>query len=120
MVPKQRILLFKKKQEKKEEKLFFSLVMLLFYFRFQAFKDPYIPVFLKLTDRIKPFKAQDPYSPTFLENVLCLILQTFLYEATFECNTTADWLNQLWFSHSAVVLHSDLQNRGQKKNGEYS
>ena len=36
---------------------------------------------------------QDPYSPTFLENVLCLILHTFLYLATFECNATSDWLN---------------------------
>ena len=27
----------------------------------------------------------DPYSPTILKNVLCLVLQTFLYLATFEC-----------------------------------
>ena len=31
-------------------------------------------------------------SPTILENVICLILQPFLYLSTFECNTTSDWL----------------------------
>ena len=36
---------------------------------------------------------QGPYSPTILENVLCLILKNFQYLAAFECNTTSDWLN---------------------------
>ena len=36
---------------------------------------------------------QGQYSPTILENVLCLIIQIFLYLATFECNTTFGWLN---------------------------
>ena len=36
---------------------------------------------------------QRPYSPTILMNVLCLILQIYLYLEAFECNTTSDWLN---------------------------
>ena len=32
-----------------------------------------------------------PYSPTILKNILCLVLQMFLYLAAFECNTTSDW-----------------------------
>ena len=36
-----------------------------------------------------------PYSATFLDNVPCLILHTFLYLATFECNATSDWLNRM-------------------------
>ena len=39
--------------------------------------------------------AQGPFLPTFLENVLCLILQTFLCLATFECNAIYDWLNRM-------------------------
>ena len=38
-------------------------------------------------------QEQGPYSPSILENVLCLILQSFQYLATSECNTTSDWLN---------------------------
>ena len=37
-------------------------------------------------------KEQGPYLPTILENVLCPVLQIFLYLAAFECNTTSDWL----------------------------
>ena len=38
---------------------------------------------------------QGSYSPTILKNVLCLILQIFLYLAAFACNTTSDWLNHM-------------------------
>ena len=34
-----------------------------------------------------------PYLPTILENVLCLILQIFLYLEAYECTTTSEWLN---------------------------
>ena len=60
-----------------------------------------------------PFQ-QGPYSPTIFKNVLCLVLQIFLYLAVFECNTTSDWLNHM-FSQSEGVLHSNLQNLGKKK-----
>ena len=50
------------------------------------------------------------YSPIILENILCLVLQIFLDLAVFECNTTFDWLNHIWFSQSEVVLHSNLQD----------
>ena len=33
------------------------------------------------------------YSSTILQNVVCLILQIFLYLEAFECNTTSDWLH---------------------------
>ena len=36
-----------------------------------------------------------PYSPTILKHVLSLGLQTFLYLAAFECNTTSDCLNRI-------------------------
>ena len=42
------------------------------------------------------------------------ILQIFLYLEAFECNTTSDWLT-IRFSQSKVVLHSNLQNYGEKK-----
>ena len=29
------------------------------------------------------------------KNVLCLILQIFLYLEVFECNTTSEWLNRM-------------------------
>ena len=35
------------------------------------------------------------YSPTILKNLLCLVLQIFLYLAAFECNITSDWLNPM-------------------------
>ena len=34
-----------------------------------------------------------PYSPTILQNILSLVLQSCLDKAAFECNTTSDWLN---------------------------
>ena len=34
-----------------------------------------------------------PYSLTTLKNVLCRVLQVFLYLAVFECNTASKWLN---------------------------
>ena len=37
--------------------------------------------------------VQGSYLPTILKNVLCLVLQIFLYLAAFECDTTSDWLN---------------------------
>ena len=40
-----------------------------------------------------------------IKNVLCLVLQIFLHLAAFECNTTSE-----------VVLHSNLQNLGEKGN----
>ena len=50
---------------------------------------------------------------TIVENILSLILQIFLYSEAFECNTTSDWIR---FSQSEVVLHSNLQILGKKKN----
>ena len=38
-------------------------------------------------------KLQGPYSPTILENILCLILPILLYLEAFERNTTSDWLS---------------------------
>ena len=35
-----------------------------------------------------------PDSQTILQSILSLVLQTFLYLAAFECNTTSDWLNR--------------------------
>ena len=32
------------------------------------------------------FTDLDPYSPTILENILCLVVQIFLYSEAFECN----------------------------------
>ena len=34
-------------------------------------------------------------SPTILKNVLCLILQIFLFLEEFECYTTSDWLKHM-------------------------
>ena len=52
---------------------------------------------------------QGSYSPTILQNILCLSLHIFVYLEAFECNTTSDWLNHIRFSQSEVVLHSNLQ-----------
>ena len=35
------------------------------------------------------------YSSTILKNVLCLVLQIFLYLEACECNRTSDWLNRI-------------------------
>ena len=37
--------------------------------------------------------SQGPCAPTILLNVLCLILQIFLFSEAFQCYTTSDWLN---------------------------
>ena len=46
-----------------------------------------------------------PYSPTFLQNDLSLVLQILLYLVAFECKTTSNWLNH---SLPEVVLHANL------------
>ena len=51
---------------------------------------------------------------TILKNILCPILQIFLYLAAFECNINSDWLT-IRFSQSEALLHSNLQNVGGKK-----
>ena len=56
-------------------------------------------------------KNHGQYSPTFLQNILSLVLQIFLYcilyLAAFECNTAPDWLNHR-FSQLEVVFDSNL------------
>ena len=42
-----------------------------------------------------------------------LVLEIFVYLASFENNTTSDWLNGM-YNQSEVVLHSNLQNLGEK------
>ena len=53
-----------------------------------------------------------PYLPTILQNILSLVLHL----AAFEFNTISDWLKpfSIWFNQSEVLLHSNLQNLGDK------
>ena len=48
-------------------------------------------------------------------NSLGLVLQIFLYLATFECNTTSDWLNQTSDSHSKNYVTFKLTKSPQKR-----
>ena len=52
-----------------------------------------LQVSIDLKQTVADINNQGPYSPTILKNILCLVLQIFLYLAAFECNTTSDWLN---------------------------
>ena len=47
-----------------------------------------------------------PYSPTILKNVLCLVVQIFLYLATFEWKTISDWLHRLFEMDDSKLLSS--------------
>ena len=50
---------------------------------------------------------------SILENILSLVLQSFVSLTAFECNTTSDWLNRIRFSQSEVVTFK-LTNLGEK------
>ena len=62
------------------------------------------PAVIKLQMLGDDFEHQGPYSPTILENILCLFLQDFVH-----LNVTQLLIGYtVWFSQSEVVLHSNV------------
>ena len=78
---------------------------------------PFAGSTLSTTENTRKFteiKLQCPYLPTILQNILCLILQIFLYLKGLECYTTSDWVNRMVQPIRSCVTFQ-LANLGRKR-----
>ena len=59
-----------------------------------------------------------PYSPTTFKNILCLVLQIFLYSEACECNTISDWPIRSCVLQIYKILDKETKN-SLEMDGEY-